>query len=152
MFARTPRPRPVPIELAALIERTVGLLKQDASFDRLAVEVTGSAPPIAADPDLLKSLFLNLLLNGAQAMGGRGTIRTSIAAAGRMCEVSIADGGPGIPADIRDRIFTPFFTTKSRGSGLGLATARRIAEAHHGSIRVDCPVDGGTTVTVTLPV
>jgi signal transduction histidine kinase len=65
--------------------------------------------------------------------------------------VRFSDSGPGIPADVRARIFTPFFTTKSRGSGLGLPTAKRLVEAHHGTIDVDCPPAGGTTVTVRLP-
>ena len=59
--------------------------------------------------------------------------------------------GPGIPADVLEKIFTPFFTTKARGSGLGLPTARRLIEAHHGTISVACPSSGGTVVTVHLP-
>jgi two-component system sensor kinase FixL len=151
VFARPPKLRPAPLELPPLLERTVKLLKQDKAYESLAVELTGSAPPVMGDPDLLRSLFLNLLLNGAQATAGRGTIRASVGTADVMCSVEIADNGPGIPHDIRDRIFTPFFTTKSRGTGLGLATARRIAEAHRGRIRVHCPAEGGTTMIVELP-
>ena len=68
-----------------------------------------------------------------------------------MCRVTVRDSGPGIPADVRERIFTPFFTTKARGTGLGLPTAKRIVEAHGGSIAVRCPPGGGTTVEVALP-
>ena len=68
-----------------------------------------------------------------------------------MCRVTVRDSGPGIPADVRERIFTPFFTTKARGTGLGLPTAKRIVEAHGGSIAVRCPPGGGTTVEVGLP-
>ena len=151
VFARTPKLKPAVVELPALLELTVGLLKQDQSFEALAVELSGSAPPIVGDADLLKSMFLNLLLNGAQAMGGLGVLRATITASDGTCAVAIADSGPGIPPEIRDRIFTPFFTTKSRGTGLGLATARRIAEAHRGRIRVECPAEGGTAITVELP-
>jgi signal transduction histidine kinase len=71
--------------------------------------------------------------------------------AGGFCRVAVADAGPGIPPAIREKIFTPFFTTRSRGTGLGLPTAKRLVEAHHGTIQIDCPPGGGTTVTVLLP-
>jgi signal transduction histidine kinase len=67
------------------------------------------------------------------------------------CRIEVRDRGPGIPLEIREEIFTPFFTTKSRGSGLGLPTAKRLVEAHNGTIELDCPSDGGTTVVVQLP-
>src|SRR4029077_18890801 len=104
-----------------------------------------------ADADLLKIVFENLLVNSAQAMRGRGTIRVSVALIGNTCQIVFTDSGPGIPADVRDKIFTPFFTTKARGSGLGLPTAKRLIEAHRGTIDVQCPQGGGTTVTVQLP-
>jgi signal transduction histidine kinase len=78
-------------------------------------------------------------------------IQVSIRQDTASCQIAFADSGPGIPADVRDQIFTPFFTTKARGSGLGLPTSRRIVEAHRGEIRVDCPPTGGTTVVVSLP-
>ena len=65
--------------------------------------------------------------------------------------LSVADTGPGMDAATLKKIFTPFFTTKSRGTGLGLPTARRLVEAHRGTIGIRCPPDGGTTVTVDLP-
>jgi len=65
--------------------------------------------------------------------------------------VRVADAGPGMPADVRANVFRPFFTTKARGTGLGLATAKRLVEAHAGTIAVECPPSGGTVVTVTLP-
>jgi len=68
-----------------------------------------------------------------------------------MCEIAFTDAGPGIPDDVRDKVFTPFFTTKSRGSGLGLPTAKRFVEAHNGQIAIDCPPQGGTTVVVRIP-
>lgn len=90
-------------------------------------------------------------MNGAHAMHGRGTIRVSLASDAEVCQIAFADEGPGIPSDIREKIFTPFFTTKARGSGLGLPTAKRLIEAHRGSISIACPAAGGTIVTVELP-
>ena len=75
----------------------------------------------------------------------------AIATVDGRCEIAVTDTGPGIPAEIREKIFTAFFTTKSRGSGLGLATARRLVEAHQGEIQVECPPSGGTRITVRLP-
>ena len=71
-------------------------------------------------------------------------MRVAISSQGSTSEVTFSDTGPGIPEDVRARIFTPFFTTKSRGSGLGLPTAKRLVEAHHGTITIECPPAGGT--------
>ena len=151
MFARPPSLRPGPVELDRLVARTANLLSSDPVFKDVRVEVKGSAPPIAADAELLQIVFQNLLVNGAHAMQGHGTIQISVKAVDSSCEIAFSDAGPGIPPEILDKIFTPFFTTKSRGSGLGLPTAKRLVEAHHGQIGITCPPSGGTTVTIHLP-
>jgi PAS domain S-box-containing protein len=151
LFARPPQPRPVPVDMATLVSSIAELLATDPAVAGVVVDIVGAAPPIAADPDLLKIVFVNLLVNGAHAMQGRGILRVSVGARDGGCRVAVQDSGPGIPADIREKIFTPFFTTKSRGSGLGLPTAKRLVEAHAGTIRIDCPPEGGTRVTVDLP-
>jgi PAS domain S-box-containing protein len=151
LFARPPQPRPAPVELPALVETTAALLSGDPALSGLTVHVEGSAPPVVADPELLKIVFLNLLINGAHAMRGEGRIRVSVNASGAFGEVTFVDGGPGIPAEIREKIFDPFFTTKARGTGLGLATAKRFVEAHGGTIAIECPASGGTIVTIRLP-
>jgi len=92
-----------------------------------------------------------VLINGAQAMGGQGRIRLSSRCDGALCELSVADAGPGIAPELRERVFEPFVTTKHRGTGLGLSIARRVMEAHGGGIRLECPAGGGTVVTLTLP-
>jgi two-component system NtrC family sensor kinase len=96
-------------------------------------------------------VFHNLLINSAHAMQGKGSIRVAVEAVDTACQIAFVDRGPGIPPEIRDRIFTPFFTTKSRGSGLGLPTVKRLVEAHDGQISIDCPAAGGTTVVIRLP-
>jgi signal transduction histidine kinase len=78
-------------------------------------------------------------------------MRVEVAAVNSTCHIAFRDSGPGIPADVMEKIFTPFFTTKSRGSGLGLPTAKRLVEAHAGRVSIDCPPGGGTTVVVELP-
>jgi len=67
------------------------------------------------------------------------------------CQIAFIDGGPGIRTDVREKIFTPFFTTKSRASGVGLPTAKGLIEAHNGQIAVTCPAAGGTRVVIRLP-
>jgi len=151
LFARPPRPNPIPVELGMLVSSTAALLREDPALHALRIEVHGSAPPLQADPGLLQIVFLNLMMNSAQAMRGDGEIKVSVEATSGTCRIAVSDNGPGIPVDAREKIFTPFFTTKSRGTGLGLATAKRLVEAHHGTIDVRCPADGGTTVIIQLP-
>jgi signal transduction histidine kinase len=130
---------------------TAHLICQDPLLKGIKVQIAGSSPLISADAEMLKIVFHNLLANGAQAMKGQGTIEVAIAAADSMCQIAFTDSGPGIPPEIRDKIFTAFFTTKTRGSGLGLATAKRLVEAHQGKIRIDSAPAGGATVAVHLP-
>jgi signal transduction histidine kinase len=150
-FARPPKPQPKTIDVVRLVHATADLLRQDPAAGNVVVEVEGGAQPLSADPNLLQIVFHNVLANGAQAMKGQGRIGVSIRDDDGLCRIEFADEGPGIPADVREQIFTPFFTTKTRGAGLGLATCRRLVEAHHGNISVECPVQGGTTVIVWLP-
>ena len=100
---------------------------------------------------MLRVVFQNLLINSAHAMQGKGTIRVAVELVDSTCQIAFADGGPGIPPEVRQKIFTPFFTTKSRGTGLGLPTVKRFIEAHNGQIEIDCPPAGGTTVLIRLP-
>jgi two-component system sensor kinase FixL len=151
LFARPPSVRPVPIEISELVARTAQLLSGDPAFRDVRVEIAGTAPAISADPELVRIALHNLLLNSAHAMQGRGTIRVSLAAIDGVCQLTVTDTGPGIPPEVLDKIFTPFFTTKARGTGLGLPTAKRLLEAHGGSIVIACPPGGGTAATIRLP-
>jgi two-component system, LuxR family, sensor kinase FixL len=151
LFARPTPPRRVAVDVIPLVSMTANLICQDPSLRDMQVKVEGSSPPVHADAEMLKIVFQNLLTNAAHAMQGKGTVRVTVSAADSSCLVVFADTGPGIPADIRDKIFTAFFTTKARGSGLGLATAKRLVEAHQGEIAIECPPAGGTKVTVRLP-
>jgi PAS domain S-box-containing protein len=152
VFARPREPKLAPVVLAELIESTAALLKKDPTHAGAQVSVSGDRPTITADAEQLQIVMLNLLLNAAQAAGAGGQVRVSVATGDGLCRIAVADSGPGIPAEIRDRIFEPFFTTKHRGTGLGLPTAKRVIERHHGDLAVTCPPQGGTIVTVTLPV
>jgi two-component system sensor kinase FixL len=152
LFARPPQPRPIALDLRPVVTSTANLLKSDPALTDVTVDVEGGAPPVPVDPGLMQIVFLNLLVNGAHAMKGHGRITVSISASDTACSITFNDTGPGIPAEIRPKVFTPFFTTKARGTGLGLPTAKRLVEAHRGTIHLDCPPGGGTAVTIQLPV
>jgi two-component system sensor kinase FixL len=151
LFARTPTPHLQATSVTDVLNTTAALLTQDAGLQSLEIEISGSSPLVSADAEMLKIVFQNLLLNAAHAMQGMGTLRVDVSTAGAACHIAFVDAGPGIPQDVREKIFTPFFTTKSRGSGLGLPTVKRLVDAHHGTVTIDCPASGGTTVLVTLP-
>ena len=151
LFARPPKPKPAPVDLVPLVRTTANLLSTDPALRDVEVHVEGAAPPVSADPDMMRVVFQNLLINSAHAMQGEGRIRVAVEPADAICQIAFIDGGPGIPPDLRDKIFSPFFTTKTRGSGLGLPTVKRLIEAHDGEVIVDCPPTGGTTVLIRLP-
>lgn len=151
LFARPPQPKRAVVDLGALVKTTANLLRGDPAFAQVDVMVDGDPARALGDPELLKIVFVNLLVNAGHAMQGCGTIRVSLASIADTCQIAFADEGPGMSADVLEKIFTPFFTTKVRGSGLGLPTVRRLIEAHQGTISIACPMAGGTVVTVQLP-
>jgi PAS domain S-box-containing protein len=151
LFASPRPPRLEPLALTTIFEDILLLLKADPRFADVDVWLNIGAAHVEADREQLKQVLLNLMLNSAQAMHGRGAIRVSVRPRGAMLALQIADEGPGIAIDARERLFEPFFTTKHRGTGLGLATARRVIEAHGGTIDLVSPVTGGVVATIVLP-
>jgi len=132
------------------------LARRDTRFE---VNVPATLPPMVGDHHQLCQVVTNLLINALEALGGQGCIRVDASerpghdeAHPRAVVLTVADDGPGIQADITERIFNPFFTTKPQGSGLGLAIVRKIVDAHDGRIDISSAPGAGTTFTVTLPV
>jgi PAS domain S-box-containing protein len=150
LFARPRAPRLHAVELRPLLLDALAALRRDPVGEHIQARIDGDVA-LTGDSELLRAAFLNVLLNAAQAMNGRGAIEVTLVRDGDACRIDIRDEGPGIPLEIRDRVFEPFFTTKARGGGLGLAIARRTAELHGGSIRFECPPRGGTVMTINLP-
>lgn len=105
---------------------------------------------VNGDAAALQQLFLNLLLNAAQALGDGGRATIAVREQNGQVLMSVTDDGPGIPEAVRDKIFEPFFSTRAEGTGLGLAIARRIVTAHRGDIRIESTPGRGTTVSVTI--
>lgn len=152
-FARPPRPQMRSLDVNATLENVLFLVKQQRTDAPIAIErECGEIPTVYGDPAQIEQVFLNLCLNACQAMSAKGgTLRVRSAFRERRVLVEIADSGPGIPPEIQPHLFTPFFTTRRDGNGLGLATSARIVVEHHGRIDFDCPPGGGTVFTITLP-
>ena len=108
-------------------------------------------PAIAGDPEQLKQVFLNLLMNAVQALEGAGQITVSSQGTCEGILVMIEDDGKGIVSDHLDRIFSPFFTSRSDGTGLGLAVVQKIVALHHGEIRAENISSGGARFIIQLP-
>jgi len=151
LFARPRTPTLSRVPVIGFLRETLSLLAEDARFRDMSIHVDAPDVMMVADPDQLKLVLRNLLINSAQAVDGRGEIRIVVRVAEGWSEIRIVDQGPGIPAPLRDMVFDPFFTTRHRGSGLGLPTARQIVEAHGGLLELDCPPEGGTTAIIRLP-
>jgi len=154
-FARPRIPNLRHCDLEAVLDRGLEFLEPE--IQRLEIRVTReyhlNGRMLAADPDLLYQAFLNLLINAIQAMpgGGRLIVATKPGPQGRGGEISFADTGAGIGPESLKKVLNPFFTTKEKGSGLGLPIVKSIIETHQGAIKIDSAVGDGTVVTITLP-
>jgi signal transduction histidine kinase len=138
-----------PSDLGALLAETAR--GTEAAFPGVQVLVGGDAlPVIDVDPALLRQVFANLLSNAAQAQAA-GAIAVHTGARADAVEIAVADRGPGIPADLGQRVFELYFTTKTGGTGLGLAIARRIVDRHGGTLTLGRSDGPGATFVVTLP-
>jgi two-component system, NtrC family, nitrogen regulation sensor histidine kinase GlnL len=161
--------RPPRLRLAAVnVHRVLNevLMLEHAAAAALGVRLVfdPSLPDIWADEAQLRQVFLNLVKNAVEAMNGTGTltvttrietdfhVRLAARDRGQFLSVEIEDTGPGIAVEDCERIFTPFFTTKSSGTGLGLAVTERLVTQHGGTIRVESELGRGTRVRVRLPV
>ncbi|HEY3990164.1 MAG TPA: ATP-binding protein [Acidobacteriaceae bacterium] len=150
--------RPVELQLKEQdIRRVVSgvLMLASAELETHNVRVFSHMPerPLMSkvDADLIKQAILNVVLNGAQAMGQGGELHVTLREEGRMAAIEIADSGSGIPDDIRAKIFDLYFTTRKDGSGIGLAMTYRIIQLHNGSIDVQSEQNIGSTFTLKLP-
>ncbi len=154
-FARPPRPDAKPVDVAALAEQVVGRVRSRAELQGVAVEFAPSGCPLVADidPSQLQQVLYNLLFNAleAQPSGGRVRVKVGAEGTGGDLTVCVADDGPGLSAEVRDRAFEPFVSTKDAGLGLGLSICRRIVEGHGGEIRAADGPGGGAVFTARFP-
>lgn len=153
-FARPSAVNRQSFDLHELLDRLMRNFKDEA--DRAGITVQRIYGPgtgdVRADPQQMEQVFYNLIHNAFQAMEQGGTLTLATQNDARGILVSFRDTGKGIPPADLNRIFQPFYTTKHRGSGLGLPIVKKIVEAHGGAIEVSSVLGGGTSATMTLPV
>ncbi|MBI1357651.1 MAG: hypothetical protein GC160_25195 [Acidobacteria bacterium] len=150
--------RPVELEigewdLAALLDELVKLVSPDAAEQDVEVIRSGAASAwTRGDRDLLKQAILNIIMNGIQAMSDGGRLDVELGRAGESWQVAIRDTGPGIPPENQEKIFQLYFTTKAKGSGIGLAMTFRVVQLHGGTIEFSSETGVGTEFRLQLPI
>jgi len=158
-FSRPPKLRMQAVSPSAVVDSAIQLLEHRLKSYDVEVEIVRKhpLPDIYGDPEQLKEVLVNLVVNACEAMGsgGRITIKEALVpseSALKTAVISLIDTGPGIPASISDKIFQPFFTTKEDGTGLGLSIAARIIEEHRGRLEVQSVEGNGATFNINLPI
>lgn len=167
-FAREITIRPAPLGVGAALDQALESCRAMMHEARIVVrrnaESEATLPPLLADASLLNQALVNVIRNAIEAMSGEGALTLyaeidasepqkdagGVAAAPAIL-LKIDDTGPGIPEEIAERIFNPFFTTRAAGTGLGLAIVHRIIDAHGGEIRIGRAEGGGASITLRLP-
>ena len=155
-YSRPSRLELRPLNLRETAEDALQMVEVKAAESNIEtrVEQHGEVPAVMGDPEALRSLFTNLIINGMQAIdgaGGRLTIALSAEDSGRMARVEISDTGRGIAPENLSKVFEPYFSTKETGTGLGLAIVKKAVDDHGGTITVESRPGTGTTFTITLP-
>jgi signal transduction histidine kinase len=171
LFAQPPQTNKMPCEIEQVIEETIELFTHSPSFHegiRIIRPSLRDHTQVMIDPDQMRQVFWNLLINAGQAMSNGGEIRIVLEKGNEVfwgtslpfltqrtgkewVKISITDSGKGIPSEEKDKIFEPFFTTKEQGTGLGLSIVHKIIENHNGVIKVESEVGKGSTFTIFLP-
>ncbi len=153
-FARPRSPNLVPCRLEEIIEKTVTFLapQTEEKGHIIRRRAADGLPEILADGSLLHQCLLNLFINAIQAMPDGGTIDVAVRSEGARVALDIEDEGPGVPEEMLEKIWDPFFTTKDKGTGLGLGIVKNIVESHQGRIRLANRHPRGVRVTIELPV
>lgn len=152
-FARPRELLPEPVDPAHLLSRVRDLLSGEADFKKVELElVLGEVPMVSGDENRLRQVLMNLALNALDAAGEGGKVRLELRRYGKLVEILVDDSGPGIAPENRKRLFEPFFSTRSAGTGLGLPIVHAIVAQHRGSIHAeDSPFMGGARFVLRLP-
>ncbi len=152
-FTRPVELRLAEIDLRRMLEEVVALAAPEAERHGVAItqDLPAEALVVTGDADLLKQAVLNVVINGVQAMPDGGELQLAAARDNGLAAIDVRDNGPGIPAEIRDKIFNLYFTTKQAGSGIGLAMTYRVMQLHNGSVEFESRAGRGTTFHLRLP-
>ncbi len=155
-FLRFARLRDLPLEpcsLGKVVEEMVDFFEPTARVAGIDIRayLPADLPPVRLNRDMFKQALLNLMLNAEQALDGGGSITVQAVAQAQHVCLSLIDTGKGMAPEVLAKVFEPFYSTKTGGSGLGLPTTRKIVEAHGGAIEVQSEVGKGTKFTIRLP-
>ncbi|MFQ5825390.1 MAG: PAS domain-containing sensor histidine kinase, partial [bacterium] len=155
-FARQSRLERFPTDLNAIIERILLFIRQQPDMKLIKTDsmLDINLPEVLVDPKQIEQVLLNLIINAVQAMpqGGCLTVSTGYHMENKSVSISVKDTGVGISEESRDEVFQPFYTTKAKGVGLGLALCKEVVLRHNGKISFDSKVGLGTTFTIELPI
>ena len=154
-LAEFPRSQPRPTSLNQIVDSALALFHGRLQSIRIESQLAPNLPAILADPEALKRALANLIDNAAEAMQESLlrvlTLETRLSEQGNMAELAISDTGPGLSAEVRERLFLPYFSTKQRGTGLGLVIAAKIIQDHQGTIRAEQRTPSGARFLLELP-
>ncbi|WP_286183575.1 HAMP domain-containing sensor histidine kinase [Bacillus sp. ISL-55] len=142
------------VDLISLVNGVVNLLNPQATLSDAFIKIKTDSPSIYIDcePDKIKQVLINLIQNSIEAMTKGGEILVAISKEANLASIQVMDQGAGIPEDRLNKLGEPFYSTKEKGTGLGLMICQKIIKNHCGKIEFSSIVDEGTTVTITLPV
>jgi signal transduction histidine kinase len=152
-FLRPAQPSKQEIDLNQVIREVKALMEEAVQEKGIRFEdqLNPSLPPVEADPNQLKQVLLNLVKNALEATEGHGVILVSSGTDDDRVWLSVQDTGKGMSTEVQEKIFHPFYTTKEKGTGLGLAVINKIVTDHHGDVTVSSAAGSGSTFTVRLP-
>jgi signal transduction histidine kinase len=152
-FSKMPKPQAIEMDAREAIWRVVKLYGPalEEKHIQVGTSIASEPLPILGDSELLHRALSNLVLNAMDAMPSGGTLTISVARAGEVARIAIADTGAGMTPEERERLFTPYYTTKQHGTGLGLAIVQAVIADHNGTIAVESAEAGGTRFLIGLP-
>jgi signal transduction histidine kinase len=151
-FAKMPSPILEKVELIDVIKNVISIFEQEGVT--IQFECSLKKIELQADKDQLIRAINNLLQNSIQAFDGKenGMIQLKLDLENKLCKISITDNGKGIPHERQNKVFVPYFTTKSTGTGIGLSITKQIIENHNGKIYFESQENKGTTFFIELPI
>ncbi len=152
-FTRPPVPSKQEVDLNEIIKEVDELMQEQAQSQGVTLQerLDPHLPALQADPNQMKQVLLNLVKNALEAVDSGGRVTLSSGTEDRQVWFAVEDNGGGMPPEVLEKIFNPFFTTKEKGTGLGLAVIHKIVADHHGEVSVNSRPDQGTTIRVNLP-
>jgi len=153
-ISKPPRPEKINARICETVDNTCTLMENYLNEKNITIhkKFELDIPQILADPGQIKQVVLNILRNAVESMPGGGDLTIEIKPAGESIKINITDTGKGMTEDALKNIFNPFFTTRSSGTGIGMAISLKIIEDHGGNINVESEYGKGTTMSISLPI